>query len=54
MKAPYKQEERTYTTTKSWVGGAEGYSALKSKNFARKEKIRRLFLLENDLQGIIN
>jgi hypothetical protein len=39
----YKQEERISITTKSWIGGAEGYSVPKSKNNLRKEKIKRLY-----------
>ena len=45
MKEQYKQEERISITTKSWPGGAEGYSISKSKNYIRKEKIRRLLCL---------
>ena len=45
IKSLYKQEERISIMTKSWSGGAEGYSIPKSKNYIRKEKIRRLLCL---------
>ena len=46
MKQLYKQEERISITTKTWTGGAEGYSVPKSKKNIRKQKIKRLYELE--------
>ena len=43
------QQERVSTTTKTWQGGASGYSEPKSRKHFRKEKIQRLFNIKKPI-----
>ena len=43
----FEQQERVSVTTSTWSGGASGYSEPKSRKHFRKEKIQRLFKIQN-------